>query len=203
MSVPSCDSELSAVIYNLPNSQLQQPQPQPQPQPNNVWLSSIMIEEIESSESSNTTMPKHKIHKVPQTLLQIGIKSTKKCYEPQLVSIGPYHHENPNLKSFEEIKFQFTREYVKSCGPSYSITDLYNKVADVAIEARNCHAKGTNIDDTNFTRMMFLDGCFNLQHIYYKKNEKEEAKMKIKNHNKAFVQRDLFLLENQLSFKVL
>ncbi|KAI7996771.1 UPF0481 protein [Camellia lanceoleosa] len=204
MSAPSSDSELSVVIHSPPNPQPQQPQPQPQPQPNNVWLSSIMIEEIESSESSNTTMPKHKIHKVPQTLLQMGTESTKKCYEPQLVSIGPYHHNSQNLKSFEKIKFQFTREYVKSCGPSYSITDLYNKVADVAMEARNCYAEGTNIDDTeDFTQMMFLDGCFILQYIHYMMTYEEQAKMKMTNHAKAFVQRDLFLLENQLPFKVL
>ncbi|KAI7996542.1 UPF0481 protein [Camellia lanceoleosa] len=92
-------------------------------------------------------------------LLQVGTETTKKYYEPQLVSIGPYHHENTNLKSFDKFKFQFIREYVKSCRP-YSITDLYNKVADVAIQARNCYAEGTDIDDTDFTQMMFLDGCF-------------------------------------------
>ncbi|KAI7996769.1 UPF0481 protein [Camellia lanceoleosa] len=198
MSAPSCDSELSVVIHSPPNPQPQQPQPQP----NNVWLSSIMNVEIGSGESS---MPKHKIQKVPQMLLQVGTESTKKCYEPQLVSIGPYHHENTNLKPFEKFKFQFTKEYVNSCG-SYSINDLYDKVADVAIEARNCYAEGTNIDDTNdtdFTRMMFLDGCFILQYIHYMTHKNEQAKMKMKNHDKAFVERDLFLLENQLPFKVL
>ncbi|KAL7194542.1 hypothetical protein ACSBR1_034883 [Camellia fascicularis] len=45
-----------------------------------------MNEEIESSKSSNKTMPKHKIQKVPQMLLQMGTESNKKCYEPQLVS---------------------------------------------------------------------------------------------------------------------
>ncbi|KAI7996539.1 putative UPF0481 protein [Camellia lanceoleosa] len=117
-------------------------------------------------------MPKYKIHEVPEMLLQMGTESNKKCYEPQLVSIGPYHHENTNLKSFKKFKFQFTREYVKSCG-SNSITDLYNKVAGVAIEARNCYAKGTNIDDTEFTRMMLLDGCFILQYIRYMSHEEE------------------------------
>ncbi|KAL7169170.1 hypothetical protein ACSBR2_034250 [Camellia fascicularis] len=69
-----------------------------------------MNEEIESSKSSNKTMPKHKIQKVPQMLLQMGTESNKKCYEPQLVSSGPYHHENTNLKLFKKFKFQFTRE---------------------------------------------------------------------------------------------
>ncbi|CAL5351837.1 unnamed protein product [Camellia sinensis] len=189
MSARSFDSELSVVIHSPPN-----------PHP---LLSLIMKEENGSGQSSNTTMAKHKIQKVPKILLQMGTESTEKCYEPQLVAIGPYHHENENLKSFEKFKFQFTREYVKSCGPSYSINDLYNKVADVAIEARNCYAEDTNIDATDFTLMMFLDGCFILQYIHYMTHKEEQAKMKMKNHEKAFVQRDLFLLENQLPFKVL
>ncbi|CAL5420721.1 unnamed protein product [Camellia sinensis] len=90
--------ELSVVIHSPPNPQPPQPQPQPQPQPNNVWLSAIMNEEIESSESSYETMPKY----VPT-----GTESNKKCNVPLRVSIGPYHHEDTYLKSFEKFIFQF------------------------------------------------------------------------------------------------
>ncbi|CAL5420722.1 unnamed protein product [Camellia sinensis] len=55
----------------------------------------------------------------------------------------------------------------------------------------------------DFTWMMFLNGCFILQYIHYINDEEEQAKMKMKNHDKAFVECDLFLLENQLPFKVL
>ncbi|KAL7170216.1 hypothetical protein ACSBR2_035139 [Camellia fascicularis] len=59
------------------------------------------------------------------------------------------------------------------------------------------------LHDTDFTRMIFLDGCFILQYMHYMTHKNEQAKMKMKNHDKAFVERDLFLLENQLPFKVL
>ncbi|KAK9290482.1 hypothetical protein L1049_008652 [Liquidambar formosana] len=50
--------------------------------------------------------------------------------------------------------------------------------------------------------MMFLDGCFILQFMYCIVKNKRET-MKMKSYDVAFVQRDLFLLENQLPFLVL
>ncbi|KAL7169160.1 hypothetical protein ACSBR2_034240 [Camellia fascicularis] len=132
-----------------------------------AWLESIMNKEGESSSSSlnNTPMPKHKkIRKVLKMLLQI--KSKKKCYEPKVVSISPYHHDQAKLQSFEKLKIRFTKEA--------------------------------------FTRMLFLDGCFIIHYINICTKDKEEQdKMKMKSHDKACVQRDLFLLENQLPFIVL
>ncbi|CAL5351831.1 unnamed protein product [Camellia sinensis] len=158
----------------------------------------------ETGESSDNTKPEHKIHRVPQMLRQMETNSTKKYYDPQLVSIGPYHRNKTNLESFEKFKIQFAREYVKSCEP-HSISELYNKVAEVAGEARSCYARGTmeGIDDTTFIEMMFLDGCFILQFIRcIVKNEKAQMEM-MKSHDIALVERDLFLLENQLPLKVL
>ncbi|GMP84943.1 hypothetical protein CsSME_00038276 [Camellia sinensis var. sinensis] len=160
------------------------------------WLESIMNEG--ESSSSHKKLPK-----VPEMLQQT--ESNKKCYEPEVVSIGPYHHNKAKLKSFEKLKVRFTKEYVNSYKPKTSATALYKQVADVAGEARNCYAEDAtkSFDDRDFTLMMFLDGCFILQYIHYMNDEEAEAKMKMKNHEKAFVQRDLFLLENQLPFKVL
>ncbi|KAI7999117.1 UPF0481 protein [Camellia lanceoleosa] len=129
---------------------------------------------------------------------------TKKYYQPYLVSIGPYYRNNINLKSFEKFKIQFTREFVKSCDPP-DITELYNKVAEVAGEARSCYAESTTkeIDDITFTEMMFLDDCFILQFIRcIVKTEKGQMEMMM-SHDIAKVKRDLFLLGNQLPLIVL
>ncbi|XP_028121997.1 uncharacterized protein LOC114319185 [Camellia sinensis] len=160
------------------------------------WLESIMSEG--ESSSSHKKLPK-----VPEMLQQM--ESIKKCYKPEVVSIGPYHHNKAKLKSFEKLKIRFTKEYVNSYKPESSATALYKQVAVVAGEARNCYAEDAtkSFNDRDFTRMMFLDGCFVLQYIHYKNDEEEETKMTMKNHEKAFVQRDLFLLENQLPFIVL
>ncbi|KAL7169159.1 hypothetical protein ACSBR2_034239 [Camellia fascicularis] len=172
------------------------------------WLESIMNEgESSSSSSNNTPMPKHK--KIPKVLEMLPqMESNKECYEPEVVSIGPYHHNQAKLQSFEKLKIRFTKEYVKSHKPETSAIALYKQVADVAGEARNCYAEDLteSFDDRAFTRMLFLDGCFIIHYINICKKDKEEQdkkKMKMKSHNKAFVRRDLFLLENQLPFIVL
>ncbi|KAL7170212.1 hypothetical protein ACSBR2_035135 [Camellia fascicularis] len=173
------------------------------------WLESIMKEEGESSSSSsnNTPMPKHKkIPKVLKMLPQME-SNNKECYEPEVVSIGPYRHNQAKLQSFEKLKIRFTKEYVKSYKPETSATALYKQVADVASEARNCYADSTeSFDGRAFTRMLFLNGCFIIHYINICTKDKEEQdkmKMKMKSHDKAFMQRDLFLLENQLPFIVL
>ncbi|KAK9289718.1 hypothetical protein L1049_007877 [Liquidambar formosana] len=75
---------------------------------------------------------------------------------------------------------------------------------EVAGDARECYAEGATerFTDEAFTRMMFLDGCFILQFMYCIVNSKRET-MKLKSYDVAFMQRDLFLLENQLPFLVL
>ncbi|GMP86579.1 hypothetical protein CsSME_00039306 [Camellia sinensis var. sinensis] len=172
------------------------------------WLESIMNEgESSSSSSNNTPMPKHK--KIPKVLKMLPqMESNKECYEPEVVSISPYHHSQAKLQSFEKLKIRFTKEYVKSFKPETSATALYEQVADVAGEARNCYAEDLteSFDDRAFTQMLFLDGCFIIHYINICMNDKEEQdkmQMKMKNHDKAFVRRDLFLLENQLPFIVL
>ncbi|KAL7194541.1 hypothetical protein ACSBR1_034882 [Camellia fascicularis] len=83
--------------------------------------------------------------------------------------------------------------------------ELYNKVAEVAGEAKSCYAEGTtkDIDDTTFTEMMFLDGCFILQFIRCTvKTEKGQMEMMM-SHDIAKVKPDLFLLGNQLPLIVL
>ncbi|KAL7170215.1 hypothetical protein ACSBR2_035138 [Camellia fascicularis] len=91
-----------------------------------------------------------------------------------------------------------TREYIKTYKPETLATTLYKQVAGVADEARNCYAELTeSFDNKAFTRMLFLDGYFIIHCINICVKDKEEQdKMKMKIHDKACVQRDLFLLEN-------
>ncbi|KAK9987211.1 hypothetical protein SO802_032162 [Lithocarpus litseifolius] len=141
-----------------------------------------------------------KIQKVPNTL---EIKSNEKCYDPLLVSIGPYyHHGSPGLQLVEKHKIPMTLQYVKDSGKGIDV--LYNKVVEVADNARECYAEGSTqeFDNEAFARMMFLDGCFILQFMYcIAKDEREN--MGMKSHTIALVHRDMFMLENQLPFLVL
>ncbi|KAM4079966.1 hypothetical protein ACB094_09G155600 [Castanea mollissima] len=161
------------------------------------WLNSIMNDGY-SSVINQRARPK--IQKVPEMLREI--KSNEKCYDPLVVSIGPYHHGSPGLQLVEKRKIPMTRKYVVESGKGIDV--VYSKVIEVAGNARKCYAEGSTqvFDDEAFARMMFLDGCFILQFMYcIAKNNRGD--MGMKSHTIAFVCRDMFLLENQLPFLVL
>ncbi|KAI9160243.1 hypothetical protein LWI28_006478 [Acer negundo] len=161
-----------------------------------------------TSQSGDTEMPvvvidietNLKIQGVPPMLR--GVEENKKCYDPLVVSIGPFHHLK-ELHITEEHKIAIARQYAENGGQSYDL--LYNKVKAIAGDARNCFSLNSSAEvelvEEKFTKMMFLDGCFILQFIRCFVNDLKDLKMKL--YLAAFVKRDLFLLENQLPFLVL
>ncbi|KAJ8760173.1 hypothetical protein K2173_011029 [Erythroxylum novogranatense] len=102
-----------------------------------------------------------KIQRVPDILRQRKCS----CYDPLVVSIGPYHYNQPDLQEVERLKIQLARQYVKHY--YRSLKDVYGKVEKVSIHARRCYPDDvtSKFDDTKFTRMMFLDGYFVLQFL--------------------------------------
>ncbi|KAF3442498.1 hypothetical protein FNV43_RR16414 [Rhamnella rubrinervis] len=137
------------------------------------------------------------------------IESRNNCCDPLVVSICPYHHGKPELQEIEELKIKMAKRYVNGTRDKSIHADqdvacaLYLKVKDMAGEAKKYYdfESSPAIDDESFTKMMFLDGCFVLRYIYSSVHPQQDMDMKI--HHKAFVQRDLFLLENQLPYIVL
>ncbi|KAB5519338.1 hypothetical protein DKX38_023657 [Salix brachista] len=125
----------------------------------------------------------------------------QKCYDPSLVSIGPYHHGKHELRDMEMLKVTFTSKFVDDSGLSIQYT--YGKVAEVATDPRRYYAKDSTdeFDDEKFTQIMFLDGCFILQFIFYFLNRLEDLNMP--GHHITLVKRDLLLLENQVPFQVI
>ena len=125
------------------------------------WLNSIMNDGCNSVINQRA---RPKIQKVPEMLREI--KSNEKCYDPLVVSIGPYHHGSPGLQLVEKHKFPMTRQSVMESGKGIDV--VYSKLVEVAGNARKCYAEGSTqeFDDEAFARMMFLDGCFILQFMY-------------------------------------
>lgn len=161
----------------------------------NEWFEFIMSYRIPRKSESN----RPKIQNVPQMLSRI--ESNKKCYEPMVVSIGPYHHGKPELSVVEERKILMTQKYIANIVGS-DIGNVYHQVAMVAEEARECYEGNLKLSNEEFTQMMFLDGCFIVQFMYYTVKQ-ERGELGMKSDIMAFVQRDLLLLENQLPYLVL
>ncbi|CAA2984193.1 Hypothetical predicted protein [Olea europaea subsp. europaea] len=148
------------------------------------------------------TTDKPQIQRVPSLLRDI--QSNAKCYDPLVVSIGPYHHGNPQLESFENLKVPVAHEFIRD---QVSYKQLYKEVAKVGESARKCYEKGstTKYDDESFNEMMFLDACFVLQIILSETNSNQTGEDLLRPwaHHLVFARRDLFLLENQIPLLVL
>ncbi|KAG5242578.1 UPF0481 protein [Salix suchowensis] len=159
------------------------------------WFSDIMgVEEAKSKRRAGPMIPK-----VRDKLLK---DENKGCYEPSVVSIGPYHHTDRQNKllEMEKLKVQMARQFVRDSEKDIEI--LYREVEKVAENAKGFYEKSSIrcFDDEQFTRMMFLDGCFILQFI----NGVMSKKLDMMNDRQIiFVKQDLLLLENQLPFPVL
>ncbi|KAJ6969734.1 hypothetical protein NC653_034318 [Populus alba x Populus x berolinensis] len=127
-----------------------------------------------------------------------GIEENTGCYEPKVVSIGPYHHGKKELEKMQSLKTKMARQLVKD--RRVTAEEMYCKVKELVNDARKCYAEESTrqFNDEKFTQMMFLDGYFILQVVSDKL-----AKQNLRKEEVASVSRDLFLLENQLPFKVL
>ncbi|XP_009618295.4 UPF0481 protein At3g47200-like [Nicotiana tabacum] len=162
------------------------------------WLCSV-----ENSPAIGSS-EKPKIQMVPK--MHRENEANRRCYEPLVVAIGPFHHEKSKLQPMEKYKVLLANQFAKESSKekSVSIDVLYTRVKDIVPSARDCYAKDSikDYNDEEFAKMMFLDGCFILQYIHclVTRNYKQ---LQMKSHDIAFIRRDLFLLENQLPFEVL
>ncbi|XP_034920188.1 UPF0481 protein At3g47200 [Populus alba] len=153
---------------------------------------------VELEESSK------KCHRVPRIFRRNDLSSNEDCYNPLVVSIGPYHHNDPTheLAEMQSLKNEMLEQFVNKSGKPREV--LKRDVAESANSARKCYDEGStkDLDDNAFTEMMLLDGCFILQFIFCFLREPQN--LKLSNRVLAyFVKRDLFLLENQLPYEVL
>ncbi|KAG6743720.1 hypothetical protein POTOM_052421 [Populus tomentosa] len=161
------------------------------------WFSSIM--EREDKDTKNNQPLGLKIPKVADKLRN----ENKECYSPSMVSIGPYHSSGRqnNLGENEILKVSMARQFILDSGKKIEL--VYREVEKAIQSAREFYneidMKG--YDDEQFTRMMFLDGCFILQFIHCVTHNYENLEMT--DLQVAGVKRDLLLLENQIPFPVL
>nr|CAD1828576.1 unnamed protein product [Ananas comosus var. bracteatus] len=138
----------------------------------------------------------------------ISEKNGAEYFNPQIVAIGPYHRDDPQVQPTEEIKKAIARDFCNST--RHSVEEFYAKVGEVAGEARSCYADRFDdmISEKEFTDMMFFDGCFLLAAIAYDTGEALESSflktwMTATDYRWYLISRDWMLLENQIPWVVL
>ncbi|KAM3690767.1 hypothetical protein ACB098_09G148500 [Castanea mollissima] len=144
-----------------------------------------------------TTKPK-----IQKVLLLRGHKDFGKYCEPRVVSIGPIHHGKPKYRLAEEYKLTLAEYFIIESGKTHK--ELYMVIKNNIEQLRKCFDEEVihNYNDEALAWMLFVDGCATLKFID-SVVEKKVKDFKIKNGQVAFVQQDLFLLENQLPYQIL
>ncbi|XVE79917.1 hypothetical protein DITRI_Ditri14bG0095600 [Diplodiscus trichospermus] len=143
------------------------------------------------------------IFRVPQSLVEINGKS----YQPRIVSIGPYHRGEAQLKMIEEHKWRYLGsllDRVQSKG--LGLEDLLKAIHPLEMKARDCYSETIHLDTNEFIEMMVLDGCFIIE-LFRKvgrlvKSQSDDPLFSMA-WILAFFYRDFLRLENQIPYFIL
>ncbi|KAL8482671.1 hypothetical protein ACS0TY_025634 [Phlomoides rotata] len=150
-------------------------------------LSSLRMELTQVS-----TQASHFIYKVPRQLRDVNSKS----YDPEKVTIGPYHHGKDEFKPMEEVKLRKMQSLLDR-KPEVGLERYLSTIAGLEKRAQDCYAEPIRFNEADFIKMLVLDGCFIIELIGYEVDE-------IQNYRTfSGLERDLVLLENQIPFFVL
>ncbi|XP_073261072.1 uncharacterized protein [Populus alba] len=114
--------------------------------------------------------------RVPPTLRDI--QQNRDCYDPSVVSIGPYHHgKTKALEEMEKFKETYALDFVKDCKKLNAVID--SEVEAMLSIAKNWYPEDAreNFNDEQLAKMMFLDGCFIVQFLFCLYMKPENLKM--------------------------
>ncbi|KAG2668436.1 hypothetical protein I3760_15G160200 [Carya illinoinensis] len=139
--------------------------------------------------------------KVPTPMFEVD----KGAYVPKIVSIGPFHYNEPSLRAMQTQKRRFLNRLIQNqTGQPVLEENLKNAMRELEGKTRDFYAEDFQaIKPDDFVQMMLLDGCFivEMMRLYEKKYVGEpifETRWTLLN-----ISRDLLLLENQLPMFVL
>ncbi|MBA0844014.1 hypothetical protein Goarm_001146 [Gossypium armourianum] len=123
-------------------------------------------------------------------------------YEPNVISIGPYHYRKPHLARMEDFKKRWFENFVKK--HHLGIDQFREAIRPLEEKIRNCYEQppppGLEAK-ANFVDMMVYDGCLVVQLLQNGHDLNDFSKHGP--HLLDEMQYDLLLLENQLPFFVL
>ncbi|KAJ4837348.1 hypothetical protein Tsubulata_008326, partial [Turnera subulata] len=168
------------------------------------------------------------IYRVPNRLRKLD----EAAYMPLVVSIGPLHHGQEELKAMEEHKRRYLDDFLRAGNISMEI--LIEFVAERETELRKCYMETIKLNREDFVKMVVLDATFiivllrNHHFIYSPESLSHEEEYVMTSAKRATqerapqgrgmdfndhifdkpwlindVRRDMCLLENQLPFSIL
>ncbi|XP_021757948.1 UPF0481 protein At3g47200-like [Chenopodium quinoa] len=178
---------------------------------------------------SNGYSSKCCINKIPAFIR----KGSEECYQPSVVSIGPIYYDHPSLKTIQDLKWIYLKNFLQhpsNDNPSlkdytkfvrdhesaiYECFDLHNvggkhdNNVEVTVHDpyRKCYEQHIveQIRPDKFIEMMVLDAAF-IVYLFISNSDLDSSTISIPKSQQGLVPylvKDLFLLENQLPFFVI
>ncbi|GAB4833457.1 hypothetical protein Ancab_031700 [Ancistrocladus abbreviatus] len=152
--------------------------------------------------SKSAGRPTCSIFKIPQSFVAVN---GKHLYYPHIVSIGPFHRNEPHLQMIEEHKCQYLSQLLTRRS-DLSLETLFKSLQPLEKWARESYSEIIHLDEHEFVEMMVVDGCFVVE-LFRKVSRlvRFEADDPISSMSWifSFLLRDLLRLENQLPWFVL
>ncbi|KAM1014939.1 UPF0481 protein At3g47200-like isoform X1 [Malus sylvestris] len=149
------------------------------------------------------------IFRVPHQVRRQNVQA----YEPDIVSIGPYHHGRcgDQFRLMENVKGWYLQRLLSHA--NLTLETLIKGVMDLDKPARNCYAEPLDhLNKIDFVEMMVLDGCFlielfrkGLSILEQDENDPDDTDDPVFSVScmLGYLQHDILLLENQLPWFVL
>ncbi|XP_062029916.1 UPF0481 protein At3g47200-like [Rosa rugosa] len=140
---------------------------------------------------------------------RILFRTNEKTYVPTAFSIGPLHHGKPGLTATEQIKLKYTQDLISRVSQTKGtvLKDMVKWIACIEEEARQCYAVPVEFTRDEFIKILLVDGCFLIELFrkYGGLDSSTSANDPVMNRACMLevVDRDLFLLENQIPWMVL
>ncbi|KAG2668448.1 hypothetical protein I3760_15G161200 [Carya illinoinensis] len=139
--------------------------------------------------------------KIPVPMFKVD----KEPYVPMIVSIGPFHHNEPSLRAMQTQKRRFLDDLIRNRTWQPILEEsLKNAMRKLEKKTREFYAYDFQaIEPDDFVQMMVLDGCFIVELLrFYEKKYVGGPFFKTR-WTRTNISRDLLLLENQLPMFVL
>lgn len=146
------------------------------------------------------------IYKVPEHIRKVK----RDCYQPSVVSVGPFYYKNRTLKSSKELKLRHLQCFLDFSSytngkNAKTLSQYINIIRGWENEARSYYAEKISLSSNEFIEMVLVDATFIIFLFMWSCDQflLGTHPMETKFDVLLQVHQDVFLEENQLPFFIL